>query len=123
MKCSTENLRLERVIITNFSRLFYLVYIKFLLIFLQLPHRSLINFFKVGKNRKGFFFFFLSHLDQIVDVTRRLGCLANGVADVKAHEFFKETNWKEIMDCKRPGPLVHSSIEHVSTKTQPDIDL
>jgi len=39
------------------------------------------------------------------DVTRRYGCMRGGIDDIRNHEFFKNVDWKALLNRTQPGPL------------------
>lgn len=41
-----------------------------------------------------------------VDRSRRLGNISGGAARVKSHPFFKETNWDDVFNRRRKGPIL-----------------
>ncbi|KAH7019174.1 kinase-like domain-containing protein [Ilyonectria destructans] len=41
-----------------------------------------------------------------VDRSRRLGNISGGSARVKAHPFFRETNWDDMLHRRRKGPII-----------------
>ncbi|XP_070496341.1 cAMP-dependent protein kinase catalytic subunit 3-like [Chironomus tepperi] len=40
-----------------------------------------------------------------VDRTKRLGCMKNGIRDIKFHRFFKDVNWSDVYDRKYDPPI------------------
>lgn len=46
----------------------------------------------------------IQHLIQ-VDLTRRFGCLKNGVNDIKAHKWFKDIDWKALYRKEIKAPM------------------
>lgn len=41
----------------------------------------------------------------VVDVNKRLGCLAGGVNDIKQHRWFVGIDWDSLPRREKPGPL------------------
>lgn len=41
-----------------------------------------------------------------IDRSRRLGNISGGAARVKAHPFFRGTDWDDVLARRRPGPIV-----------------
>ena len=39
-----------------------------------------------------------------VDLSKRLGCMAGGVADIKAHGWFRDVDWDAAVACQLPPP-------------------
>ena len=39
-----------------------------------------------------------------VDLSKRLGCMAGGVADIKAHGWFRDIDWDAAVACQLPPP-------------------
>jgi len=33
------------------------------------------------------------------DLTKRIGCLKNGIADIQKHKWYAKTNWKAVLEC------------------------
>ena len=42
----------------------------------------------------------------MIDITKRLGCLKGGTADVKAHAWFNGLDWDSISNKLSPGPIL-----------------
>jgi len=41
----------------------------------------------------------------VVDSSRRLGCLANGVQDIKSHAWFHGLDFQAVLQSQSPGPI------------------
>ena len=39
------------------------------------------------------------------DLSKRYGCLANGVNDIKSHAFFKGVDWSRVARREDPPPI------------------
>lgn len=68
---------------------------------------------------------------MVVDTNYRLGCMKNGVDDIKTHSWFQDINWEILLQKKNYGPLnpniskegdTHNFYKFSDIKFQEDLD-
>eukprot|EP00735_Rhodelphis_limneticus_P014779 TRINITY_DN8860_c0_g1::TRINITY_DN8860_c0_g1_i1::g.19045::m.19045 TRINITY_DN8860_c0_g1::TRINITY_DN8860_c0_g1_i1::g.19045 ORF type:complete len:727 (-),score=139.60,sp/Q03042/KGP1_DROME/34.71/1e-107,Pkinase/PF00069.20/4.9e-68,cNMP_binding/PF00027.24/1.5e-20,cNMP_binding/PF00027.24/1.3e-15,cNMP_binding/PF00027.24/8.6e+03,Pkinase_Tyr/PF07714.12/2e+03,Pkinase_Tyr/PF07714.12/3.6e-34,Kinase-like/PF14531.1/9.2e-05,Vps53_N/PF04100.7/0.0044,Kdo/PF06293.9/4.2e+02,Kdo/PF06293.9/0.024,Cupin_2/PF07883.6/2.1e+ len=59
----------------------------------------------------------------VVDVTKRLGCLAGKARDIKAHPFFRSMDWEGMMKMTVPVPFVPNPKKGNSATDDTPVDL